>query len=125
MARNLFLIRMALIFGVFGFAAFTYFRGAATSSNVDPASLEMLRYIFWGAAALAAAAALLIRTKVESAATPQQKGSLLIIGWAFGEGAALFGIVLHMIGGAVSSLALGLLLFTFTLTILPIPRIER
>ncbi|MBX3134108.1 MAG: hypothetical protein KF689_12075 [Gemmatimonadaceae bacterium] len=125
MARNLFLIRTALILGVFGFAAFSYFRGAEMVGNVDAAALEMLRYVFWGAAALAAVVAVLIRGRVESAATAQQKTSLLIVGWAFGEGAALFGIVLYMIGGAVSSLALGLLLFTFTLTILPIPRIER
>jgi hypothetical protein len=124
MARNLLLIRMALVFGVFGFAIFAYVAGAAKVPDLPAAALEPLRYVFWGVCAMAAAAALFVRGRVESA-TPQRKGAYLIIGWAFGEGAALFGIVLHMIGGAVSSLALGVLVFTFTLTVLTIPQFER
>ena len=84
-AKQLFIIRVALVSGVGAFAA------------------------------------LFLRTRVEIA-PPARRGPVLVIGWALGEGVALFGIVQHFIGGPLSTMAIGLLTFVVVLLLLPIPR---
>ena len=42
-----------------------------------------------------------------------------------GEGVALFGIILHFMGGPVASLAIGICGFVFALLLLPVPRESR
>ena len=59
------------------------------------------------------------------AAPPDRRGTYLIIGWALGEAAALFGVVQYMGGGNAASMGLGLMTFVFTLVLLPIPRARR
>jgi FtsH-binding integral membrane protein len=86
--------------------------------------LEALRYVLWVLVALSALATLFLRTKVETAA-PAQRGLLTLVGWTFGEGVALLGVVLHFAGGAVTSLALGVIAFVFALLMLPVPPSQR
>ena len=92
--RNLFIIRIALMTGVFLFAGFAYF-GPRLGIQGDTSFLdaaEGLRYVLWGFVAAAIAGALILRTRAE-AQPPERRGNYLIVGWALGEAAALFGTV--------------------------------
>lgn len=124
--RNLFIIRIALMTGVFMFAGIAYVgpRFGMMSAVDFGAMNDGLRYLSWAFLALAVAGALLLRTKLEGA-PPDRVSQLLIIGWALGEAAALMGIVTFMAGGGLSPLALGLMGFVCTLVLLPIPRPRR
>jgi hypothetical protein len=124
--RNLFIIRTALMTGVFMFAAIAYF-GPGLGMSPAFAFGEMasnLRFVLWGFLALAVIGTSLIRPRVELA-PPSRQAQYLIIGWALGEAAALFGIVMYMGGGGIAPLSLGLMTFVFTLVLLPIPRPRR
>ena len=124
-SKNLFIIRVALITGVFLFAGVAAMQRA--NGNVpavmlpESMPLSSLRYVLWALVAAAAAGALFLRTRTETARPPQRQ-TLTLIGWMLGEGVALFGIVIYYAGGPVTSVALGLLAFVFTLMILPVPR---
>lgn len=124
--RNLFIIRTALMTGVFLFAGVAYF-GPRFGVGVDtqfPGAVEQFRYVLWGFVAIAVAAALLLRSKLETA-TAAKQAQFLIIGWAIGEAASLFGTVQFMSGAGIGPLGLGLMTFVFTLVMLPIPRPRR
>lgn len=124
--RNLFIIRTALMTGVFLFAAVAYFGprlGMQPSLNFGE-GISSLRYLLWAFLAIAVVGASLIRPRLESA-PEERKAQYLIIGWALGEAAALFGIVMFMGGGGLGPLSLGLMTFVFTLVLLPIPRPRR
>lgn len=124
--RNLFIIRTALMTGVFMFAGIAYF---GPRFGMEPV-LEFgemagnLRYVLWGLLALAVIGASMLRPRME-VAPPNQQAQYLIIGWALGEAAALFGVVMFMGGGGIGPLSLGLMTFVFTLVLLPIPRPRR
>jgi hypothetical protein len=124
--RNLFVIRIALMTGVFMFAGIAYFgpRFGMMSAVDFGEATQGLRYLVWGFVALAAAGALLLRTRLEGA-PPSRVASMLIIGWALGEGAALMGAVSYMAGNGLGPFALGLMGFVVTLVLLPIPRPRR
>jgi hypothetical protein len=83
-----------------------------------------LRFVLWGFLGLAVIGTSLIRPRVD-VAPPDRQAQYLIIGWALGEAAALFGIVMYMGGGGIAPLSLGLMTFVFTLVLLPIPRARR
>lgn len=124
--RNLFIIRIALMTGVFLFAGIAYFGprfGMAPVLGLGDA-LQPLGYALWAFLALAVGGALLLRTKLEGA-TPDRLSQYLIIGWALGESAALMGIILYMGGGGIGPLSIGLMGFVSTLVLLPIPRPRR
>lgn len=121
-SRQLFIVRIGLIVGVFTFAGIALYQRSTGIANVMPAlPLELLRYLLWVLVGCAALAAIFLKPKVEAAA-PAKKGLLTLVGWSFGEGVALLGIVLHYAGGPVSSLALGMTAFVFALVVLPVPR---
>ena len=123
-SKHLFIIRVGLIAGVFAFAGVALYQrmeGASPAGLADQLPLGTLRYVLWVLVALSALASLFLRTRL-GAATPTQRGLFTIFGWAFGEGVALFGVVIHFAGGPVTSLALGLLAFVFALLMLPVPR---
>lgn len=122
-SRQLFIVRVGLIAGVFGFAGIALYQrsqGGAPTGISGTLPLDALRYVVWVLVAASALVSLFLRSRIETAA-PTQRGMYTIIGWAFGEGVALFGVVLHFIGGPVTSLALGLLAFIFALLMLPVP----
>lgn len=124
--RNLFIIRIALMTGVFMFAGIAYFGprfGTGPSLDLGP-QLEVLRWIARAFFAIAVAVAVVLRPKLESA-SPTSIGGYLISGWAVGEAAALMGVVTYMAGGGIAPFSLGLLGFVFTLVMLPIPRPRR
>jgi hypothetical protein len=126
-AKQLFIIRIALVTGVGAFAALSAFqRTRMANVSVDlmtadgPVSLDYLRYALWALAGTAVAAATFLRTRIE-VAPPAQQGAMLIVGWALGEGVALFGTVQHFIGAPLVTMAVGLLTFVVVLLLLPIP----
>lgn len=124
--RNLFIIRIALMTGVFMFAGIAYFGpqvGMAPSLELGP-QLDTLRWVARAFSAIAVAVAVLLRPKLESA-PPASLGGYLISGWAVGEAAALIGVVTYMAGGGLAPFSLGLMAFVFTLVMLPIPRPRR
>lgn len=124
--RNLFIIRTALMTGVFLFAGVAYFGprfGLEPRLNLVD-SLDTLRYVSLAFIAVAVIGATAFRIRMEALPAAQQ-ATPLIVGWALGEAAALFGTVLYMGGSGVASLALGLMSFVFTLVVLPIPRPRR
>jgi FtsH-binding integral membrane protein len=121
--RQLFIIRIALITGVAAFAAMVAYQRAqhpALGTGL-PVPMELLRYALWGLCAAAVGAALFLRTRMGSAPA-QRRGAYLVVGWAFGEGVALFGSVQHYLGAARSTMMLGLVAFFTVLMLLPVPR---
>lgn len=122
-SKQLLIVRIGLIAGVFAFAGIAIYQqmqGIVPLGISETFPLDALRYVLWAVVALSALATLFLRMKVESAA-PAQRGVLILVGWTFGEGAALLGVVLHFAGGAMSSLWLGVIAFVFALLMLPVP----
>jgi FtsH-binding integral membrane protein len=122
-SRHLFIIRIALLTGVTAFAALVVYqrsRGMATLGD-GTAMLDTMRYALFGLAGAALAAAFFLRSRTETA-TPATRGMMTVIGWAFGEGVALFGVVQHYLGAPVSTLAVGLMTFILVHILLPVPR---
>jgi len=121
--RQMFIMRIALLTGVLAFGAFAMYR--RSQMLIDPerlqGMLETMRYALWGISAAAVLAALFLRSRLE-AATPAMRRSMTFIGWAFGEGAALFGLAMVYAGAALSTGATGVLAFVVVLTLLPVPR---
>lgn len=125
-SRNLFIIRLGLMTGVFLFAAIAHFGpriGMAPAMDLGE-TVAPLSYVLWAFLGIAVLGATFLRTRLE-AATPDKVAQYLIIGWALGEAAALMGVVLYMGGGGIAKMSLGLLAFVATLALLPIPRQRR
>ncbi|MFN0097530.1 MAG: hypothetical protein ACKVS7_02565 [Gemmatimonadaceae bacterium] len=122
-SKQLFIIRTALMAGVGAFAAIVTFQRSQgmNAGFAAPEVLGNLRYVLWALAAFSVAAALFLRGRVDAAAD-RQKGMMLIVGWAFGEGVALLGTVQHFMGAPLSTMAVGMVAFIAVLMILPIPR---
>jgi FtsH-binding integral membrane protein len=126
-AKQLFIVRVALVAGVGAFAALAaYQRARVGTISIDltasgqPVPLDLLRYVLWGLAGMALAGAVFLRSRIE-VARPAQRGAMLVVGWALGEGVALFGTVQHFIGAPLVTMAIGLLTFVVVLILLPIP----
>lgn len=125
-SQRLFIIRIGLMAGVFAFAGVsTYIRITGSADALLGGDvLATLRYVLWALVAASALAALFLKPRIE-AAEPARRALLLLIGWSFGEGVALFGTVLFYAGAPTSTMALGLLAFVFALLVLPVPRDRR
>ncbi|MBK7905546.1 MAG: hypothetical protein IPJ78_03190 [Gemmatimonadetes bacterium] len=127
--KQLFIIRIALIFGVAMFAALTVFlRQSGNLPEPDAAALERIgymRYGVWGLSALAVAWAFLWKARAESAMSEQGAASSMILAWAPGEGAAILGVVTHFLGGPIATMAFGILAFIVVLLIARIPTPSR
>ena len=126
-SRVLFMIRIAIAVGVAAFAALTAFQ--RSRNPVSPAAaaslpLDTMRLVLFGLAAACVLAALFLRTRMDDA-PPARRRTMTIVGWSFGEGVALFGIVQHFVGATVSTMGIGLLAFILTLLLLPVPREQR
>lgn len=125
-SKQLFIIRIALMAGVFTFAGITLLqRSQGTAVAIDSGlDVGMMRYILWALVPASMLVTLVLQGQVQSA-PPARRGLLTLIGWSFGEGVALFGIILHFMGGPVATLALGVVGFVFSLLLLPVPREGR
>ena len=123
-SKQLFTIRIGLVAGVAIFAGFTaYQRAQGMLPSVSGDSmLEMMRYVLWGLSLAAVFAAIFLKARIEGATAPGAHVKLTLIGWAFGEGVALFGTAQHFAGGPIAPMALGLLTFIVVLILLPVPQ---
>ena len=123
-SRALFVIRIALFSGVTAFAALVIYQRSRNAIVLGPdggSLMETMRYVLWALSGAAVAGALFLRPRIESAA-PVQRGRMTLIGWALGEGVALFGVAQHYAGAPVTTLALGVLTFVVVLILLPVPQ---
>ena len=88
--------------------------------------MDGLRIALWVLAIAAVMSALWLRTRIAgmrgSSGSPASPASMTIIGWSFGEGVALFGIMQHYLGAPLTTMAVGLLTFVVVLITLPVPR---
>mgnify|MGYP000455480423 CR=1 FL=1 len=125
-SKQLFIVRIALMAGVFTFAGITLFQRAqgAPLAIESPLNVAAMRYVLWALVAASMFVTLVLQGQVQSV-TPNRRGLLTLIGWSFGEGVALFGIILHFMGGPVTTLAIGIVGFVFALLLLPVPREGR
>ena len=123
--KQVFIIRIALIFGVAMFAGLTtWLRTTGNMPEADAAALEkvtILRYAVWGLSAFSLAWALFWKARAESAQTERAVSQAMIIGWAPGEATALMGTATYFVGGPVATMAFGLLAFVVVLLIVRIP----
>lgn len=122
-SKQLFIIRIALMAGVFTFAGLTMYQVAQGTPLAigTPLAANSMRYVLWALVAASMIVTLILQSQVQS--VPHHKrGVLTLIGWTFGEGVALFGIILHYMGGPMTSLAIGVCGFVFSLLLLPVPR---
>ncbi len=124
--RQIFLIRLALILGVAMFAGLTVFQrtqgmipDATDADTLD--TLRTLRYAVWALSAFAIGWAFFFRARVDAAKTEQQIHQALILGWAPAEGTALLAVVQYFQGGALATMATGILTFAVVLLLLRVP----
>ena len=125
-SKQLFIVRIALMAGVFTFAGITLFQRSQGTPLTVTSTLDVnaMRYVLWALVAASMLVTLLLQGKVQSAPF-SKRGLLTLIGWSLGEGVALFGIILHFMGGPVATLAIGIVGFVFALLLLPVPRETR
>jgi hypothetical protein len=113
------LIRLALIAGVLMFGAVALFvhRQPSWKPGMVPSAIG---YALLAYAIVAVSIARAMRGRVLREPDPQRRASLLIIGWAVGEGAALFGAVIFFVTGQGQWYLLGLLAMLGVFAFLPI-----
>ena len=123
--RQVFIIRIGLMFGVAMFAALTtWLRTTGETPAADAAALEkvtILRYAVWGLSAFSLAWALFWKARAEAAQTERAVSQAMIIGWAPGEATALMATATYFVGGPVTTMAFGLLAFIVVLLVLRVP----
>ncbi len=124
-SKQLFIIRIALMVGVFTFAGIALFQRSQGNVAVESElNVQSMRYVLWSLVAVSMLVTLVLQGKVQSVSLGR-RGPLTLIGWSFGEGVALFGTTLHFIGGPVTTLAIGVIGFVFALLLLPVPQDGR
>jgi FtsH-binding integral membrane protein len=109
------LVRLSLAITVAGVAAF-----AITQRQRQPIS-PLLQYLPAVYAVFALGLMLFFRDRLSRATGQQQARSLAIICWALGEGAALFGWVVHYLGAPLMWALPGTFVFFLALTTVAVP----
>src|SRR6185312_4243094 len=111
------LIRLFLLVGVLMFGAVVLV--VHRQPNWKPGAIpNALPYALVAYSILAVFIATVLKGRVGREPDPQRRGSLLIIGWAVGESAALIGAVIFYITGQAQWYGLGLLAMVSALAIL-------
>ena len=113
-------IRLALLAGVviFGFAIAYLSRTGALQPDPDVAGVLRLAFL---PLALGSVVGMMAVRSAQSRAEPDRKGALAIIGWALGEGVALFGGVAWLVAGEMMLYLTGLGLMIVALLLVPVP----
>lgn len=116
-------MRLALLMGVLAFGAVVYYlqRGENWQA-ADASSLSALRMALLSAWVVVALLLIILRLRLSRLAAPAGR-SLLIIAWAIGEGAALFGGVYYMLSGDPQWFIIGLFIMLASFILFPIRRI--
>lgn len=121
-AATLGVIRIALLTGVLMFGGITWFmQRGADWSPADGDSLRLLRIGMLATWVVAVLLLLVLRARL-GRLTEAAGRSMLIIGWAIGEGAALFGAVYYFLSGQAEWYIAGLFVMLAAFILFPIRR---
>jgi len=102
------LIRLFLMTGVLLFGAVVLL--VHRQPNWKPGALPIaVEYVLVAYSILAVSIAAVLKGRVGRERDPQRPASLLLVGWAVGEGAALIGVIIFYITGQAQWYGLGLL----------------
>ncbi len=116
------IVRFAMLGGVLFFAAIAWF--LTSSGQMGAAGNDelagVLRYVFYGLLVVDLGALWLVRQRIDRAETFEKKGPLLLIGYALGEGLALYGIVYWLVTGGMLLFFVGLLVFLAAFLVFPV-----
>lgn len=115
-------IRTALVSGVVLFGLIIwYLSGQRTMEAVDPGLERILQLAFAALAFGSLAAVAAVRSAQSKATALSRRGTLAIVGWAIGEGVALFGGVIYLLTTEPALYIVGLVVFLVTLLMVPAP----
>lgn len=116
--QSLQLIRLSLMAGVLLFGAVIVF--VHRQPTWKPGALPpAIGYALVAYTIVAVSIAVLLKGRVGRERDPERRASLLVAGWAVGEGAGLFGAVIFFITGQGQWYALGLLAMVCAFAVLP------
>jgi len=111
------IIYFALVASVLVYGAIIHFVRPAAGAALP----SVLRDVFLGLAAVTAAGALFVRHKLAASATPPRNVGFYVMSFALSEAPALFGLVIHFLGGS-RELAFGLVFASLCVLFLCYPR---
>jgi FtsH-binding integral membrane protein len=118
--KVLMLIRLALLLGVLAFGGMTYALHSRAMPPADPATARLLLFTFYGLMLATFPVVIFFRVRRARAATEEQVATVMIAGWAIGEGVALFGTVRYFLTGDPTSFVLGVIYLGVVMVILPL-----
>jgi hypothetical protein len=113
------ILRMAMLAGVFLFGSVSWFLHGQGSIETVPLD-SLLRNLFVGIMVAAAVGLMIVQRRHAAAADPQQIQSWTIVGWAVGEGVALFGAVLYFLTGSVTPFLVGVGMLLVAFMMIPV-----
>lgn len=120
------IIRIGLVTGVFAFGAIAWYlrqNQEATSGGADADGLATILPMVFAAVLIGSAGVVfLFRRRRLAASTPAEIATTNIVGWALGEGVALFGAVILMLTGNVVFFAAGVVYMLAVFVMFPVPR---
>lgn len=119
--QTLRIIRLAMLAMLLMFAVVAWQVRANRPADVAQTASDLgaIRYVAFGLSAMALAAMAVLRG-VRQRAAVEKRTTLSLVGTAFGEAAALLGVVYYFIGGDdLLPFAVGLLVFLLSWSILP------
>lgn len=119
--QTLGLIGMMLWFGVVAFGVVIWFLHRAGSFAIRPQPME-LRYASAAVSVLAVIVALVLRGGVRQMDDGPERNAKVLVLWAVGEGAALFGGVLYLLTNEPQWYGLGLLAMLTNFVLVPLRR---
>jgi hypothetical protein len=120
-AVRIIVIRTALLLGMLLFGGATWYtsrQGRVSLLSAERA--QLMGWVFVALAACALGAMLFLRSRLEKIADVRQIFATYVVGYAFAEGAALFGGVVWFLGGAREWYVAGLVLMAVSFQILPV-----
>lgn len=120
--QTLAIIRVALLSGVliFGAVAFFLSSGGGVGEEMDRETLSTLQLVFFGLMAMEGAVMFFFQQRWKQATTFEEQARWSIAGWALGEGLALFGAVILLLGGSILPFLGGLIFFALAWLLFPI-----
>lgn len=121
-ASSLAIIRLALLIGVLMFGAVTYYiQRSGEWRAAEPEALATLRVALLATWVVAVLLLLVLRARLSRLVEPAGR-SMLIVAWAIGEGAALFGGVYYFLSGDGQWFIIGLFIMLASFILFPIRR---
>jgi hypothetical protein len=118
------IIRTALVTGVVLFGLIVwYLSGQRTIEPLEAGVVRALQLAFGGLALGGLTAVAVVRSAQSKAKTVAQQGTLAVVGWAVGEGIALFGGVIYLLTTQPALYLVGLVVFLATLVMVPAPEV--